>query len=307
MNVATPDIRLTRSHGTVIGRFTAMACPCEIIVETDVDSNGRELAAVAADEAWRVEAKFSRYVRGNIVDRINSAGGEPVEVDPETAHLLDYADNCHKLSGGLFDITSGVLRRVWRFDGSDRAPSPARVREILPLVGWNQVRWDGRRISLRPGMEIDLGGIGKEYAVDRALARMREDHAAAVLVNFGGDIATCGRRRDGRPWSVGIEGIDRDGTAAGVIYLTEGAVTTSGDSRKFVLINGRRFGHILDPRTGWPVENAPRSVTVAAKTCTEAGFLSTTGMLMGAKAESFFREIGVRAWCLREKSPTETR
>jgi FAD:protein FMN transferase len=297
---------IVRSGPSVIVRFRAMNCPCEAIFDTPDNALGRELAGIVEDEARRVEAKFSRYLRGNIVDRINSAGGGPVAVDDETAQLLNYAAQCHSLSGGLFDITSGVLRRAWTFDGGVRVSPFADVAGLLPLVGWERVAWNGRSIRLRPGMEIDLGGIGKEYAVDRALTLARRRADVAALVNFGGDIAVGGRRENGAPWSIGIERVDRTDEAAAVLYLKSGAVATSGDARKFLVVDGKRHGHILDPRTGFPVEGAPRSVTVVAATCSEAGFLSTLGMLKGAEAESFLSGTGARFTCLRDPAPAPT-
>jgi thiamine biosynthesis lipoprotein len=147
-------------------------------------------------------------------------------------------------------------------------------------------------------MEIDFGGIGKEYAVDRAAALLR--HAAEpCLVNLGGDLAVTGPSAGGRPWRIGIEALDASGKPARVLELRRGALATSGDARRFLLKDGHRYGHVLDARTGWPVEGAPRSVTVAAATCTEAGTFSTLALLQGAGAEEFLRAQRVEFWCLR--------
>jgi thiamine biosynthesis lipoprotein len=198
------------------------------------------------------------------------------------------------MSDGMFDITSGVLRRAWTFDGSNRVPSEAAVRELLERVGWHRVHWADRTLCMPGGMEIDLGGVGKEYAVDRAAGLLSLESDRPFLVNFGGDIYAKGPRRDGRPWAVGIDDPDRTGRA--VLYridLTIGGLATSGDARRFVVRNGRRLGHILNPRTGWPVEGAPRAVTVLAETCLEAGSLSTLAFLRGPGARVFLEEQGV--------------
>lgn len=245
-----------------------------------------------------MEQKFSRYRDDNIVHAINHADGKPVEVDEETARLLDYAADCYDLSDGLFDLTSGVLRQVWKFDGSDRLPEPAAVRDVMKRVGWHKVEWDPPRLRLKPGMEIDFGGIGKEYAVDRAAQGGLEAGGAPLLVNFGGDIYATGPRRDGSPWSVAIESVVA-GSGTPRIELRRGGVTTSGDARRFLLKDGVRYGHILDPRTGWPVQDAPRSVTVLEDSCTQAGLLSTLAILQGAAAESFLQEEGVTHWVMR--------
>lgn len=273
-----------------------MGSPCQVLSRAPLSMAQRQLEAVA-EEAWRIEQKYSRYLAGNVVDRINSAGGEPVEVDEETANLLDFSGMLHGLSGGSFDITSGVLREVWNFDGSDRVPRDADVRRVLQRVGWHRLAWDRPLLTMAPGMQIDLGGVAKEYAVDKAAALAAAIDDAPCLVNFGGDLAAVG---NGEPWMVGIESLD-PGAAAPFrrIRLARGGLATSGDARRYLMKDGVRLGHILDPRTGWPVTDAPRSVTVAADTCTAAGMLSTLAMLQGAGAERFLARQDVRSWCLR--------
>lgn len=280
-----------------------MACPCEVLVDTADEAAARRAGEVAAAEAWRVERNYSRYRDDNIVHVINTANGAAVDVDDETARLLDFAANAHDESDGLFDITSGVLRRAWRFDGSDRLPDPAAVRELLALVGWRKVQWRKPTFSMPAGMQIDLGGIGKEYAVDRAAELAAEASGAPLLVNFGGDIRVTAPRRDGRPWLIAIENVS-PGLTPPLVEVNRGAVTTSGDARRFVLKEGVRYGHILDPRSGWPVKDAPRSVTVLEANCTQAGLISTLAMLQGSGAEKFLRRLKVRHWIARESAPS---
>jgi thiamine biosynthesis lipoprotein len=290
---------LERVDDYFVGRFTAMASPCEVLLDGDDREEAGAALAAAAGEAVRIEAKFSRYLEGNVVHRINHSEGRPVEVDPETASLIDYAATCHETSGGLFDITSGALRRAWKFDGGDRVPSDAAVAEILRHVGWHRVTWSPPSLTLPAGMEIDLGGVGKEYAVDRAVGLVAAATNAPFLVNFGGDLFANGARRGGRIWSVGIDDPERTGAAALYrIDFERGGLATSGDARRYVMWEGRRLGHILDPRTGWPVADAPRSVTVLASTCVEAGTLSTLAYLQGAGARRFLEDQGVRFWIL---------
>ncbi len=276
-----------------------MASPCEILVDDRDSRPARRLLEIAAAEAWRIEAKFSRYRADGAVHRINAANGVPVDVDDETARLLDFAAECHTLSAGLFDVTSGVLRRAWKFDGSDRLPPPERVAELLPLVGWHRVAWERPRLTLPEGMEIDLGGIGKEYAVDRTLELLKAETDAALLVNFGGDLIVSGPRRQQRAWRVGIESLRTAGEAAKHLELSRGALATSGDAARYLLKDGVRYSHVLNPKTGWPVTDAPRSVTVLGNNCTEAGLLATLALLQGANAESFLTGQGAQHWCLR--------
>jgi len=289
---------LSRRGSNWLGLFQAMASPCEVHVGDTDRAIAERVVALAAAEAQRIEAKFSRYRRGNIIDAINTAGGRPTVVDEETARLLDYATRLHELSDGMFDITSGVLRRAWRFDGSDRVPSAEAVAALLPIVGWDKVSWRAPELTLPPGMEIDLGGIGKEYAVDSAAALVRSE-STQCLLNFGGDLLALGPQHEGAPWRVGVESVSNVGGVARHIDLTIGALATSGDSRRFLLKDGKRYCHVLDPRSGWPVVGAPRSVTVAAATCTEAGMLATLALLQGADAEAFLEAQGAQFWALR--------
>ena len=278
--------------------FAAMASPCEVLLATDDLAIGREVGRLAADEAVRIERKFSRYRADSVITRLNGSAGKPVEVDEETAALLSFAAHCHALSEGKFDVTSGVLRRAWRFDGSDRLPDPAAVAALLPLIGFDKLAWDPPTIRVPPGMEIDFGGIGKEYAVDRVLGLATAAFGGAVLVNFGGDLAT-NRAPAANPWRVGVERPGSDREAALLLELTQGALATSGDTHRYLLRDGVRYGHIMDVRTGWPVPAAPASITVAAASCVEAGMLATLSILQGAGAEAFLDEQGVRYWCLR--------
>jgi thiamine biosynthesis lipoprotein len=277
-----------------------MASPCEVLCKTQGAQQARELAELAAAEVWRIEDKFSRYRSDNIVARINSGKGIAIDVDVETAHLLDFAATLFALSEGKFDITSGVLRQIWHFDGGSNVPSRKAVREVLKFVGWQKVVWQRQSIRLARGMQIDLGGIGKEYAVDRACALLRDQSAVSCLVNLGGDLGVSRRPGDGRPWVVGIEALSDSARApASLLKLHVGGLATSGDARRYLLKDGIRYSHILDARDGWPVTDAPRSVTVAADTCTQAGMLSTLAMLEGRGAEDFLKAQDVDYWCER--------
>lgn len=277
-----------------------MGSPCELLVETADRTEATALTDLVTSEAWRIEDKFSRYLPGNIVHRINNSSGEAVIVDDETANLLDFAATLHDVSDRRFDITSGVLREAWTFDGSDRIPAKATVDSILKRVGWDKVDWQRPRICLQPRMQIDLGGIAKEYAVDKAAAAAAAQTGNACLVNFGGDLLATKAPAGTAGWQVGIDTGDKPpGKAQKRIRLGNGGLATSGDARRFLLRDGMRYGHILDPTTGWPVADAPRSVTVAADTCTQAGMLATLAILRGSGTESFLAEEGIRHWVFR--------
>jgi thiamine biosynthesis lipoprotein len=296
----TAGVLLERPAGQThwIGRFRAMASPCEVLLDVDDGDEARRLAELAAAEAWRIERKYSRYRDDSVVHEINTSDGAPVTVDEETAGLLAFADRCHALSGGHFDITTGILRRVWQFDGSDRVPSRNQVKALLPLIGWAKVDWQPPELVLPSGMEIDLGGLGKEYAVDRAAELLGRETDQGVLVNFGGDLRALRPPRAGH-WTVGIEDPRRDRHAWRQITLARGGLATSGDARRYLLRRGVRYSHVLNPRTGWPVRQAPRSVTVIADCSLEAGMLATLALLRGRHAEEFLQEQNVTFWCYR--------
>jgi thiamine biosynthesis lipoprotein len=147
-------------------------------------------------------------------------------------------------------------------------------------------------------MELDFGGIGKEYAVDRAYELLAARNTIPFLVNLGGDLR-ANRRPSHGPWQVGIERPDTEREPSLLLDLEHGALATSGDSRRYLLKDGVRYGHILHPRTGWPVPGAPRSVTVAASSCTEAGLLASMALLHGSRARAFLDDEGARYWVLQ--------
>ena len=278
--------------------FTAMASPCELLLPLLGDVAALELGTLVAQEAWRVEKKFSRYRGDSVTAWIHDNRNTRITVDDETASLIDFAQRCFDLSEGLFDITSGVLRQAWKFDGSDRIPTAPLIQRLLPLVGFEKLQWRAPHLFVPAGMELDFGGIGKEYAVDRAYELLAERCPAAFLINFGGDLR-ANRPPPHGPWQIAIERPDTNREAKLILELQHGALATSGDSRRYLLKDGVRYGHILDPRSGWPVSRAPRSVTVAAGSCTEAGLLSTLASLRGAGARDFLEEQNVRYWLLQ--------
>lgn len=293
------EVNLLQRGSTWVGQFHAMASPCEVHIEVRSRKRARHLVQLAKGEALRIEKLFSRYRTDNVVHRINNSQGRAITVDVETARMLDFADQCFELSDGLFDVTSGVLRKEWQFDGSAKLPAQNDVQQLLEKVGWEKVSWQSPHFTLPPGMQIDFGGIGKEYAVDRAVALLTEASSFPFLVNFGGDLHAAAAPVSSGAWTVGIEAIKLTQSVVKTVQLQRGALTTSGDAQRFVLSDGIRYGHVLNPKTGWPTPGAPSSVTVAGNTCLEAGILSTLAILKGEGAEHFLNEQGVTYWCQR--------
>ncbi|WP_099035054.1 FAD:protein FMN transferase [Lacimicrobium alkaliphilum] len=274
-----------------------MASPCELLIDTTDKQLAGQLTALAFFEARRIEQKYSRYLSDNICSKINHSHGKSVIIDDETYRLLCFADSCYQLSDGLFDITSGVLRKVWKFDGSDRLPHAEEVEALLPLIGWPQVQFDQNSVTLPTGFELDFGGIGKEYAVDAVSKRCLElAPQVSVVVNFGGDIQVTRPRVNKQAWHIGIENPETEGDALRLIRITRGGLATSGDARRYLCKDGIRYSHILNPKTGNPVTDAPRSVTVAAEHCIQAGILATLALLNGKQAEEFLNQQGVMFW-----------
>lgn len=290
-----PSVKLEQKENNWYGSFKAMASPCEVIIETPDKAEAERVVNAVAAEAWRIEQKFSRYRDDNITFKINHADGEVIDVDEETARLLDFANQLYQISEGMFDVTSGVLRKAWHFDRSDNIPAQEQIDVLLPIIGWDRVGWDKPKLKLAANMEIDLGGIGKEYAVDRCALLARELSDASILINFGGDLTITQPRKDGNDWTIGR--LSSDASApVGVIKLKRGALATSGDAHRYLQKDGKRYCHVLNPKTGWPVEDPPHTVSVAAPTCVEAGMLSTLALLQGSKAEEFLKAQEVPYW-----------
>ncbi len=272
--------------------FQAMASSIALqLVATDAAS-AQALFNEIEGEVLRIESKYSRYREGSIVSRINrAAGSERVEVDPETSGLFEYVTQLYFESEGLFDVTSGVLRTVWDF-GEGKVPSKSQLQAVLPLIGWSKVQWDSPYIKLPlKGMQIDLGGVGKEFACDAA-ARVCAVHGVkSALLNFGGDLCALGNHPSGRPWTVGISDPNNPSLMIEkAASLTSTCMATSGDYRRSFLLNGKRYSHLLNPQTGFPSGDL-RSVTVVAPSCLVAGSLATVAMLKQKQAALQFLDV----------------
>jgi len=272
--------------------FRAMANPCSIYLECgdSPDDSFKKIATLIAQEAWRIEQKYSRYLNNSVITKINTSLGQKVNIDAETYNLLTLSDTLWRESKGKFDISSGVLRSLWNFDNQKQLPNKETVQELLKYIGWGKVNFDQSKIILPKGMQIDFGGIGKEYATDRCADIGAQLSPKRLLVNLGGDIAARGDKNRQNPWLVSIESKNGNGAIWKKLKISSGAIATSGDVYKSFIINGKRYGHIIDATTGYPIENPPRTVTVAAPNCTEAGILTTLAILHSDKAEDFLKQ-----------------
>lgn len=257
-----------------------------------------ELAARAVLAAVKVinqlETKYSRYKPDNFMHRLNHAAchGRSMEVDDECMALLELADVCHRQSEGLFDITSGILRKAWDFE-SHSLPDPEVLERTLAAVGWHHVERVKRRVAFaRPGMELDFGGIVKEYAADRAAGACRQSGIRHGLVDMGGDIVVIGPTPEGQPWRISIQDPRVPEHKVASFEIASGALATSGDYARCIEIEGKRYSHILSPKTGWPVQGLA-SVTVVSPQCVLAGCASTTAMLMEAQGVAWLQQLGL--------------
>jgi thiamine biosynthesis lipoprotein len=270
-----------------------MGSPCEIQLFAGSAAAAQAVADLAIADARRLEQRYSRYRDDSLLSEINrvAAAGGSIELDAETAALLDYADTCYRESDGLFDVTSGILRQAWSFkDG--RLPEPGVVEALLGRIGWDRVRWQAPRLEFPPNMELDFGGIVKEYAADRLATLCWNADARHGFINLGGDIRVIGPHPDGSPWNIGIQDPRRKNSALGTLAIRHGGVATSGDYERCVTIAGRRYGHVLNPKTGWPVRFLA-SVTVVADFCVVAGSASTIAMLKEEEGPAWLESLGL--------------
>jgi thiamine biosynthesis lipoprotein len=279
----------------VIHRFQAMASDCAVHVQAETLAASAMIAIAAEAEVRRIEARYSRYRGDSELARINlvAAAGGTTDIDPETAGLIAYAKACFASSQGAFDITSGLLRHAWNFSGS-RLPEQREIDALLPRIGLDKVTLsDGRLSFAHAGMELDLGGLGKEYAADRAAEVCSELEARHGFVDLGGDIRVIGPQPDGQPWRIGIRDSRDPAALVAEVALYGGALATSGDYERFIEVDGARYCHILDPRTGWPAQGLS-SVTVISGRCLVAGSLATSAILKGSNGGAWLESLGVR-------------
>ncbi|MFK7895405.1 MAG: FAD:protein FMN transferase [Myxococcota bacterium] len=274
----------------------AMGSPCEIQLYTPKRTDAERVARLCVKELERLEAKYSRYRTDSLASRINdSAGNEQgVEVDEETAALLNFAETAYRESEGRFDPTSGVLRRVWDFK-SGRLPSPSALVEVCELVGWHKIVWNKPKFILpQPGMQLDFGGFVKEYAADRLAELCRENGVHSGMIDLGGDLAVIGPHPDGSPWWIGIRNPRSPSEAIARIALESGGLATSGDYERFMIVDGERYSHLLDPRTGESFRGGPACVSVTAPHCLVAGVSATIAMLHAeTEAKGFLERVAL--------------
>jgi len=263
-----------------------MGTQCEIQFTAPDEATGAAFGREAMRWVQQFEAKYSRYRPDSLVSRINAAAGRDwVALDSDAERLFALADQVYVLTRGIIDPTALPLLRIWNYQTErPRVPDKAAIDEARRKVGWQRVRRENGRIYLpEAGMGLDLGGFGKEYAVDYVAEIARRHGIEHVLIDFGHDVRVNGRASDGSMWTIGMEDPGRPGTVHRRLLAESGGVATSGDYIRYFEAGGKRYGHIIDPRTGYPVSNECLSVTVVANSCLEAGLLATTAFVLGGE------------------------
>lgn len=259
---------------------------------------------MAVQEVHRLNDKYSRYNSNSVISYINqSAGSDKIlTLDEETSAIINYADTCFHQSDGLFDITSGVLRKAWNFKTGNittLCPSQALLDELLDLVGWQKIYHQGRQFALpQKNMEIDFGGIVKEYAADAVASLCQQQGITSGLVDLGGDIRIIGPYPEDDYWTIYIQDPKKSGALAKELHIKCGGIATSGVYERFVELDGKRYSHLLNPATGWPIEDCVASLTVLADQCIIAGSITTMAMLKGQECAAWLQEnIELPYWC----------
>lgn len=293
--------------------FPAMGTTCEVQYAAPRGSSQAqefERAAVAWVAAF--EAKYSRFRADSLISRINSAAGSSwIDVDAEAETLFELCDTLYTMTQGVLDPTALPLIRLWNYKAENpRVPTANEVGAARALVGWKKVQRQRGRIYLpERGMALDFGGFGKEYAVDQ-VAQLAIDHGlTAALIDFGHDLRAVGAPPGRVAWHIGLEDPKNPGRADGSIGVTNRGVASSGDYIRCFRVGEKRYGHIIDPRTGWPVANGCVQATVIAPTCLQAGVLSTAAFVLGVpKGVEFIQSCpGAEGLVVTERARAQTR
>lgn len=262
--------------------FQAMGSHCEVQLFDESRINAKRLAQKLNAEVDRLERKYSRFQADSLVSLINAQAGDKhgIKIDQETKLLFDHALTCYEESEGLFDITSGQLSRIWDFK-SGQVPDQKLITKALKNTGFHKLSWQQSRLHMPAGVEIDFGGIVKEYAADSLAELARALGSNSGLINMGGDFSVIGPMPEDESWPVAIADPQSTGSTKSImatINLSAGGLASSGDYERFFFFEGERYSHILNPKTGWPSKGL-RAVSVASHLCTVAGSMASIAML----------------------------
>jgi len=275
----------------------AMSTLWRVVLPRGARAVAVDVAERALDEVARLENVLSEWRPQTELSRVNAnSGGAPVRVGADTWAVVERSLQFARMSDGAFDPTWAALRGLWDFrHAGARPPDPAAIRERLPLVNWRGVEMDARAQTIRlarPGMALGLGGIAKGYALDRMRTMLHDAGVRDFMLYAGGQVLVSGTR-NGRAWRVGVQHPRDPNALLGTVSVTSGSVSTGGDYEHYFEHGGRRYHHILDPRTGMPVEHTI-AVTVVARTGIDAdGFDTALFVLPPDRALALAESLGV--------------
>ncbi len=292
---------------TVTLARNAMATRFEMVLMGSGKVNLQAAGEEALDEVDRLEARLSLYRSTSEIARVNAqAANGPVRVSPQVFHLLEHARQLHRETGGAFDIAIAPLVRCWGFmNNAGRVPEPAEIEDVRQRSGMEHVILDSESSTVqfdREGVMIDLGAIGKGYAIDRAAEILREAGVESALLHGGAStIYGIGSPPDELGWKVAIAGCPDESRALDEVFLNDGALSVSAVWARSFEADGKKYGHVIDPRTGHPVNNAVLSA-VALPSATETDALSTALLVMGTEGRPAIANLRrkMRTWFLSE-------
>lgn len=257
------------------------------VVGTIADWANQQIDAAVA-EIKRIEDLLSTFKENSETNRINrNAGIQPVEVSEETFNLIARSLRISHITQGAFDITYGSIdKRLWNFDQTmTELPDKATAKRMVRLINYQNIILDQEKHTVflkEAGMRIGFGGIGKGYAAEMAKALLKKRGVKSGIVNASGDLAVWGKQPDGKPWTVGIVHPDSAGQPFSYLEVGDGAVATSGNYEKFVVIDGKKYSHTIDPKTGLPVRGI-KSVTIISPNAELCDALATPVTILGVK------------------------
>lgn len=276
-------------------RLRAMGSPCQFDIYCEHPNQAKKITQQLIDEIKRLENKYSRYQPNSVTSKIIQQAGkdEGLSLDNETAQLLHYADSLYQQSDGLFDITSGVLRKAWNFK-SNQLPADESLQVLMPMIGWDKAHWEAPYFHLPiAGMEIDFGGFVKEYTADVLATLCINDGIQHGLINLGGDIKVIGPHPNHSPWRVGIQHPRKPETAIATLDMMAGGIATSGDYERYMIVDNKRYSHLLNPITGKSIQPYFASVSVIADACLLSGSFASIAMLKSHEDKYWLNDIGL--------------
>ena len=264
-----------------------LGSPFEITVVAKDSVQGNLFSDLAIAEVKRIENLISDWIPTSQISKVNqNAGISPIKVDKEVFDLVERATKISKLTSGAFDISYASMDRIWKFDGSMKEmPTPEEIRKSVEKVGYQNIILNSKDTTIflkNKGMKLGLGGIGQGYIADKIKVLLQEKGCNSGLVNVSGDINTWGKQPNGNLWTVGIVNPMNKNKVFATFPLDDSAVETSGSYEKYVTFNGKRYSHIIDPRTGYPATGII-SVSVFAKQTELADALATGIFVMGVE------------------------